>query len=424
VDRFLSHTSADDHTVYRSTSELEAMYRRDPIEHLKSDLIADGTITEQSWTRERAEIARSVELDYGRAMLADDPRPSSATLHTFSGSVLPEANHRLDGDRKWTLVSAVNETLRTLLAENERVLLFGEDIADPKGGVFGFTKGLSTSFPGRVSNSPLAEATIAGTAAGLAIAGYRPVFELQFIDFVGPAFNQIVNQIATLRWRTAGQWACPVTLYAPCGAYLPGGGPWHSQSNESWFAHVPGLRVVMPGTPYDAAATFRAALAGDDPVLILLPKHLNYLKSESTSDSSFSLGRAAVRRHGKDVTILAWGNCVEVALGSARELQKERIDCEVLDVRSIVPCDWNSIRDSIQKTGRLVVVQEDARSCSFGQAILAEVVSRPDYWNLLAGPPQLVSRPDVHIGFHAELEAAVLPSISRLCEAVKNVCRG
>jgi 2-oxoisovalerate dehydrogenase E1 component len=317
------------------------------------------------------------------------------------------------------MASAIQQTLRTLLAQNPRVLMFGQDIEDPKGGVFGVTRGLSSAYPGRVVNAPLAEATIVGTASGLSLAGYLPVFELQFIDFAGPAFNQIVNQIATVRWRSKGAWTNPLILLAPCGGYLPAGGPWHSQSNEGWFAHAPGLQVAIPSTPGDAAALLHAAAAGEDPVLFLIPKHLLRATSKVWDEQPIRLGQAAIRSVGTDVTLVAWGNCVPVSLVAAKALGQQGISAEVIDLRTLVPCDWETIQDSLAKTGRLIVIQEDNRTGSFGQSIISEVVSRAEMWRLLASRPELISRPDAHIGFHPALEAAVLPSCADIVAAAE-----
>jgi 2-oxoisovalerate dehydrogenase E1 component len=253
----------------------------------------------------------------------------------------------------------------------------------------------------------------------LAIADFRPIFELQFIDFVGPAFNQLSNQIATLRWRTGGQWKCPLVLYAPCGSYLPAGGPWHSQTNEGWFTHIPGLHVGIPSTPDDAASLLRAAVAGEDPVLLLLPKRLFRFSTSDRTDWPIRFGEAVVRRPGRDVTVVAWGNCVQLALTAADRLNGFGISVEVIDLRTVAPCDWRLLQDSVSRTNRLVVVQEDSRTSSFGQAIICELVRRPEIWDSFAAPPQLVSRGDVHIGFSPVLERAVLPGVEDLESAVR-----
>ena len=419
IDRLWSHTASDDHRVYRSPVELEVMLGRDPIELFAARLIESGELSQSQWEDELAEIVVRVDGDYQRAEKASNPDPAKVKQHLFSDVVSPPQKSNLAAQENWTLVAALNATLHQQLETNEKILMFGQDIADPKGGVFGLTKGLSTRFPDRVLNSPLAEATIAGTAVGLAIAGYKPVFEIQFVDFIGPAWSQIANQIATLRWRSAGAWRCPMVLLAPCGAYLPAGGPWHSQSNEALFAHIPGLQIVMPSTPQDAAALLKVAIAGDDPVLFMLPKHLFRHRFDMVADEAIGLGQAVIRNHGLDVTVVAWGNCVEVAQSAALQMADEDVSVEVIDLRTVVPCDWETIRQSLVKTGRLVVVQEDNETCGFGQNIISNIVSQSENWDLLAGPPQLVARPDVHVPFHPALEAAVLPDVASVCAAMR-----
>ena len=312
------------------------------------------------------------------------------------------------------MLQAVNGVLRERLASDPKVVVFGEDVEDPKGGVFGITKGLSTAFPGRVVNSPLAEATIAGTAVGLAAAGYRPVFELQFVDFVGPALNQLMAQAANLRWRTKGAWSCPLVLYAPYGAYLPGGGMWHSQSNEGLFANVPGLRIAVPSRGEDAAGLLWAAMHDDDPSLVLLPKHLLRAETPPAFGQALAWGKGRTVRKGTDATIVAWGNGVEVA-----ELAAATLDAsvEIIDLRTLVPCDWDLVTDSVAKTGRLVVVQEDAKTCGFGQAVVAEVTARA--FASLRAAPVLVARPDVPVPFSHVLETAILPSAEDVARAVR-----
>ena len=423
VDRIHSHSSSEDQRLYRSVAEIAAMQTRDPISCLRDRLISNGCLAANEWDDESAEIARFVDSEYQRAESASDPSASQVQADIFSSTPLPSHSSGLPSRADWTMAAAINHTLGDLLLTDEHTLLFGEDVEDPKGGVFGLTKGLSRFYPGRVINSPLAESTIAGLACGAAIAGAKPIFELQFIDFVGPAFNQIVNQIATLRWRTAGAWSCPLVFLAPCGAYLPAGGPWHSQTNEAWFAHAPGLRLAMPSTAQDAAAMVRAAVAGEDPVLLLLPKRLFRKHFCWELERPWRLGEARVCREGTDVTAVAWGNCCELVLNAAESMEKEGVRVEVVDLRSLVPCDWTSIRRSLEKTGRIVVVQEDNRTCSFGQAIVAEIASRPAYWDLLAAPPQLLSRPDVHVGFHPALEAAVLPGIPEICASIRRLMK-
>ncbi|RYX81918.1 2-oxoisovalerate dehydrogenase [bacterium] len=421
LDRLWSHTLSDDHRVYRSLEEIEEMAARDPITLLRDRLIESGQLTSAQWKADLARIAEQVDADYQqaeRAPLAADatsnvlaPRNEKSSPTTVSTS----------SRREETMVEALGAELRRALADDPRVLMFGEDIEDPKGGVFGLTRGLSNDFPGRVVNSPLAEATIIGAGVGLAATGWKPVFEIQFIDFLAPAFNQLVNQAATLRWRSDGQFSCPLVLLAPCGAYLPAGGPWHSQTGEGWWTHTPGLRVVVPSTPQCAVELFRDALNADDPTLILLPKRL--FRRAALPLPEHNATGALLRRSGPEATIVAWGNTVEISLDAADLLAQEGIDTEVLDLRYLVPCDWPSIETSLRKTGRLIVVQEDNATASFGATLLAHVTSETRLWDLLAAPPQLVTRPDVHVPFHPKLEESVLPDASRVADAVRLTMR-
>jgi len=318
------------------------------------------------------------------------------------------------------MVAAVNQTLQKALESDPKVILFGEDIEDPKGGVFGLTKGLSKQFPGRVLNSPLAEATIVGTAVGLASVGWRPIFEVQFIDFIGPAMNQLMTQVASLRWRSCGTWSCPMVLMAPYGAYLPGGSLWHSESNEGIWAHIHGLNVVIPSTSEDAAGLLWTAIQGSDPTLFLLPKHI-FRKRMAVSPTveAIPLGHAAVRRTGQDVTLVTWGNCLELAEAAADQMQDEGVSVEVIDLRCIAPCDYATIEESLRHTGRLVVVHEDARTTGFGQCLIAEMVSQPERFNLFLSPPQLVARKDVHIPYNPTLEYAALPDLEEVLTAIR-----
>jgi 2-oxoisovalerate dehydrogenase E1 component len=305
------------------------------------------------------------------------------------------------------------------LKNNDDQVFFGEDIEDPKGGVFRLTSGLSDAFPQRVFNSPLAEATIVGVGCGMASCGMRPVFELQFIDFMGPAWNQIGQNLATLRWRTFGKWKCPMVIYSPYGAYLPGGSLWHSQANESLFAHIPGLRVVVPSTPEDAAALMWTSMHSEDPTIFLIPKHLFRLQMDvPVNVPAVGFGSARIRQSGEDVTLVTWGNCIEHSLAAAIALAGE-VSVEVIDLRSIVPWDRQTIITSLEKTGRLVVVQEDGRTSSIGQMIISEISGDPESWSLFFSAPQLVAKPDVHIGYNPVYEYAALPSTEQVVDAIR-----
>jgi len=420
IDRLSSHTSADDHRVYRPAEEIEAMFERDPIRLLAEQLIAEGALTQAQYEQMQADITREVDAIYQEVERVPLPDPAHVLDHLYGE---PPAHYQplpLEVESEpTTMVAAFNRTFHAAMETFDTIVVFGEDIEDPKGGVFGFTKGLSSKYPERVRNSPLAEATIVGTAVGLAAMGYRPVFEIQFIDFITPGFHQLVSQIATLRWRSKGEWKCPLVIYSPYGAYLPAGGMWHSQSNDGWWAHTPGIRVAIPSTPEDIAGLFWAAIQDDDPTMFLIPKHIFRVRMPVQAYRAIPFGKAAIRREGTDVTVVAWGNTLELAFQAAEQFAQQGVSLEIIDPRTLVPFDWETVEGSLAKTGRLVVIHEDNRTCGFGQAIITEMTSVPERFNMLLSPPQLVARYDVHIPFCPELEYAVLPDLARVMRAIQ-----
>jgi 2-oxoisovalerate dehydrogenase E1 component len=418
LDRLCSHTSSDDHRVYRPQPEIDAMQTRDPVLVYAQELIESGELTAEQWEQTKAEINAKVDAEYAAAEHEPDPEPADL-LRELWGEIPTPTSPPIQGGGKLRIVDAMNELFRQRMKADSRYIMFGEDIEAPKGGVFGLTANLSNEFPGRVFNSPLAEATIAGVGIGMACYGMRPVFEFQFIDFVAPAMNQISQNLVTLRWRTKGEWRCPVVFYAPYGAYLPGGSVWHSQCNESIFAHFPGIRVVVPSCPEDATALMWTAMHTEDPVLFLIPKHLFRQQMDAPAQiTPVGFGKARIRRAGDDVTLVSWGNCIEQSLQAAKQLEDE-VSCEVIDLRSIQPWDRETIVESLKKTGRLVVVQEDGRSCSVGQMVISEVMSNPESFNLFVSPPQLISKPDVHIGYNPIYEYSALPSTAQVVAAIR-----
>jgi 2-oxoisovalerate dehydrogenase E1 component len=416
IDRLSSHTSSDDHRVYRDLEDIEEMQHRDPIRLLAEELIAAGQLTQESFKALQEEVQDLVDKDYLAAEKADDPIAEEVMRDCWGAEVVAEAPPI--GTGRMTMVSSINQTFQKALENDPKIVFFGEDIEDPKGGVFGITKGLSEQFPKQVFNSPLAEATIMGVAIGMSAYGWRPVFELQFIDFISPGWNQIVANMSTLRWRTFGEWKCPLTIYAPYGAYLPGGSLWHSQSNEASLAHVPGIQVGIPSTPEDAAGMLWSAIHGNDPSFVLIPKHIFRKQMDVSSVQPLPFGKAKVLQAGSDVTMVTYGNTLEVVLEAA---QKSGVSCEVIDLRSMVPCDYETITQSVSKTGRLVVVHEDTKTCGFGESIISNMVNTPDRFNLFLSPPQLVCRDDVHIGYNPIYEYAALPDVERVMDAINVV---
>src|SRR5437870_10350526 len=334
MERLSSHTSSDDQKLYRREEELRELEKFDPLKCWKDQLIEEGIITTEEFAKFDNEIKERIRREYSEAEKAEDPSPNELLANVtkpplkIDKEILPPGKYRI-GD-------TVNKTLRAGLEEDPRRILFGEDIEDPKGGVFRLTQKLSTEFPKQVFNSPLAESTILGVACGLAAYGKRPVFELQFIDFLYPGFNQLVTYISNLRWRSFGNWKCPVVIYAPYGAYLPGGSLWHSQTNESVFAHYPGLSVVIPSTPEDAAGLLWTAMHSEDPVIFLIPKHMFWAERESREPiRAVPFGQASRRTSGSDLNLVAWGNTIEKSLEANEKINNETSG-KLIDPRSIV----------------------------------------------------------------------------------------
>ena len=417
MERLSSHTSSDDQKLYRSAEELQALEKSDPLKYWKDQLIQEGVITAEGFARLDNEVKERIRREYAEAEKAEDPSPNellsnvSKSPAKLNKEILPPGKYRI-GD-------TVNKTLRVGLEEDPRRILFGEDIEDPKGGVFRLTQRLSTEFPKQVFNSPLAESTILGVACGLASYGKLPVFEMQFIDFIYPGFNQLVTNISNLRWRSFGNWKCPAVIYAPYGAYLPGGSLWHSQANEAALAHYPGLNIVIPSSPADAAGLLWSAMHGEDPVIFLIPKHLLWAEHEySDPIRAVPLGEAHKLHDGSDVTLVAWGSTVEKSLEALNKIDNE-ISVELIDLRSIVPWDKAAIEESVRKTHRLVVVQEDTENCSVGQMMISHIMSVPDLWNEMISPPILVSKANVMIGYNPIYEYAALPDVERIVSAIQ-----
>ncbi|RJO70738.1 branched-chain alpha-keto acid dehydrogenase [Nocardia panacis] len=405
MDRLDAHTSGDDQRIYRPPAELAAL--GDPITLLADRLLAENTLTRADLTVMRAEAVATVAAVFEVAALHPHADPATLGEELFAAPPMVLAAE----PPAETMLAAVNAELAVAL-EDPLTVVFGEDVEDPKGGVFGLTKGLTPT--GRVFNSPLAEATIVGVGVGLAAAGLRPAVELQFIDFAGPAWNQLTAQAATLRWRTHGRWICPLIIYAPYGAYLPGGGIWHSQSNESLLTHVPGLRIAVPAGPADVHAVFQQARAGEDPVVVLLPKHL--LRQR---DNELSCAGDPLLRSGADVTIVAWGNCVELAVAAADELSGDHVGADVVGLCWLDPCDPGPVLESVRRTGRLIVVQEDVAAGSFGASVISAVLSDDTTFYRLLAPPRLLSRAHVHVPYDIGLESAALPCAAEICRVAR-----
>jgi 2-oxoisovalerate dehydrogenase E1 component len=417
MERLSSHTSTDDQKLYRSDDELQNLEKGDPLKCWKEQLIEEGVLTAEDYDALDNEIKERIRREFAEADRAKDPVAEELELQVTGEA--PKLDDEVLPPGKYRIGDTINKALRAGLEKDPGRIIFGEDIEDPKGGVFRLTQKLSTEFPKQVFNSPLAESTILGVACGLASYGKRPVFELQFIDFINPGWNQLVTNLSTLRWRSFGTWKCPVVLYAPYGAYLPGGSLWHSQANEGALAHYPGINIVIPSTPEDAAGLLWTAMHCEDPTVVLIPKHLLWAEHESTEPiRAVPLGQARQRSSGSDVTLVAWGNTIEKSLEALAQLGTEA-SVELLDLRSIVPWDKAAIEESVRRTGRLIVVQEDTENCSVGQMIITHITGQPDIWNEMLSAPILVSKGNVMIGYNPIYEYAALPDVERIVAAVR-----
>jgi acetoin:2,6-dichlorophenolindophenol oxidoreductase subunit beta len=319
-------------------------------------------------------------------------------------------------------LEAIRQALGDALDQDPRVMLYGQDIADPFGGAFKATKGLSTRFPGRVLNAPISEDAMAGVAVGAASEGLRPVVEYQFADFSTIAFNQLVNHAGTHYWRTGRP--CPITLRLPVGG-TPGGGPFHCQMVDGWLTHHPGVVVVAPATVADAYFLLRDAIACDDPVVFCEHKYLYYhLQADLDPRRSehLPLGRAAVRRSGSDCTVVSWSGMVHECLKAADALARDQdLSCEVIDLRCLRPLDTETIMASVARTGRLVVATESWPFGGVAAEIMAVVAS--EGFHLLDAPPQRLCAMDTPVPFQPDLFAAHHPDAERIAALVLETVR-
>lgn len=426
VERLDSHSSSDDQTKYRTEEELEAIRKKDPMTYTAGRLLSWGLIDEEGVRRMHAEIQSEVDRAAAEADAAAAPDPAIAALDIYSGTspVVVEREPRPSSEQPVTMVDALNHALREEMERNPRIVMWGEDIQDPKGGVFGVTRGLTDAFPGRVHNSPLAEATIVGVAMGMAIGGYKPVVEIQFADYSFPGFMQMRNEIPTLRWRSGGVWSCPVVVRMATGGYIRGG-PYHSQTPEALYIHTPGWLIAYPSNAADAKGLLKTACRMEDPVIFFEHKGLYrqvFSKSvEPDPDYLIPFGKARIARAGADLTAITWGSGVHRCLRAAAELEAEGISTEVVDLRTLVPWDEDAVLGSVRKTGKAIVVHEAILTGGFGGEIAARIGS--ECFADLDAPVRRVAAVDCFPPYASSLEAAVLPSQETITEALRELAR-
>lgn len=444
VVRPYSHSLSDDEKSYRPDEEREAEAATDPLRKYSEFLMNEGLATSEELENIRKQIDDEINTAADIAVDSPQPAPESAYRNVFSPDIDPtdrqifdnEAGAELSGN-PGTMVDLINRCMHEEMAREPSIVVFGEDVADcsreeyldrvkGKGGVFKVTANLQREFgSGRVFNSPLAEANIIGRAVGMALRGLKPVCEIQFFDYIFPAMMQIRNEVALMRWRSDGDFKCPMVIRVPVGGYLKGGAVYHSQSGTTLFAHTPGLMIAYPSTALDANGLLRTAIRCDDPVLFLEHKHLYrqvYNKSQYPSgEFLIPFGKAKTVREGSDVSIITFGALVERSNQAAKRLQTQGVSVEIIDLRTLVPYDWEAIAESVKKTSRVIVAHEDPLSFGYGAELAARISN--ELFEYLDAPVRRVAATDTFVAYAPQVEDFILPQSDDVERAVQDLMR-
>jgi 2-oxoisovalerate dehydrogenase E1 component len=451
VIRPYSHSLSDDERLYRPDAERQRDAQRDPIPRMQMFLLREGILDEKGINHLEKQVDEELQVAVDRALHAAPPAPETATRYVYSPALDPTSSafdtppafpktDATDGKKSAakTMADLINATLRDEMKRDERIVIFGEDVADcsreqylqqktvkGKGGVFKLTSGLQCEFGAdRVFNSPLAEAAIVGRATGMATRGLKPVVEIQFFDYIWPAMMQLRNELPLIRWRSNNTFSAPCVIRVAIGGYLTGGAIYHSQCGESIFTHIPGLRVVFPSNALDAAGLLRTAIRCDDPVLFLEHKRL-YRETFGRSpypgpDYMIPFGKAKVVQPGTDLTVITYGAVVPRALQAAQKLEREQgVKIELIDLRCLNPFDWDAIAASVRKTNRVLVAYEDTLSWGYGAEIAARIADQ--LFDVLDAPVRRVAALDTYVAYQPILENAILPQTADLYRAMREL---
>jgi 2-oxoisovalerate dehydrogenase E1 component len=424
VVRLLPHSSSDDQRKYRSEEELEADRQYDPIDRFAEKLVEADLATETELEIIKNDVKKQVDSDTEWVLQQDEPKPEDGVRFMYSEKELNLEYEKTElSGEPIVIVDAINHAIDEEMSLDEKVIVFGQDVAGGKGGVFTATRGLTEKYGNeRCYNSPLSEASIIGTACGLAIQGFKPVVEIQFGDYIWPAMQQLRNQVPSLRYRSHNQFGAPMVIRVPIGGYIHGG-LCHSQNIESIFGHIPGFKIVMPSNAADAKGLLKTAIRSDDPIMFLEHKALyrqGFARSpEPDINYLVEIGKAKVVREGSDLTIVTYGAMVQKCINAAKDFAKNGVEIEVIDLRSIVPLDIETVLSSVKKTNKALVVHEDLEFIGFGAEIASQIADK--VFDHLDAPVKRVGAKYSYIPFAAPMEDYVLPNDNDIREAIENI---
>ena len=423
VVRLLPHSSSDDQRKYRTSEDLEKDLQRDPILLFKNNCVNENIFTDNDIVKIEKQVNKKIDEDAIWAEDQDHPDVDTALNYVYSEENTGTETKLVNKSENIVMVDAINHALHEEMAKNEKMIIYGEDIADPKGGVFTATKGLSSAFgKERVFNSPLAESSIVGTAVGMAVAGYKPVIEIQFADYIWTAMMQIRNEVSVMRYRSNNDWACPLIIRVPVGGYIHGA-LCHSQSIDGYFMHMPGIYIAYPSNAKDAKGLLKMACRMNDPVIFMEHKGLYrqpYAATEEPNeDYLLPFGKANYVAHGEDLTIICWGAMVQKSIEAIHELGLGENSVEVVDLRTLNPIDYETIEYSLSKTGKILVVYEDNLTNGPGSEICSVITDK--YFDLLDGPVRRIASKDSPIPYNWFLEEKVLIQVEDIASAINDL---